>query len=94
MNLPDRCRPLDLSTILFPNRFEWMRPFLYLVFPRWFAKAYPALMERVQMNAARQTTPLDMYSTLLDILFLNNEDTYKNQRPKTSHGVSFFQQVG
>ena len=71
-----------------------MRPFLFLVFPRWFVKAYPALMERVQTNAARHTTPLDVHTTLLDVLFLNNADTYKKQRQKTKHGISLFQQVG
>ena len=79
---------------LFADRFEEMRPFLFLVFPRWFGKAYPALMERVQTNAARHTTPLDVHTTLLDVLFLNNADTYKKQRQKTKHGISLFQQVG
>ena len=78
----------------FADRFEEMRPFLFLVFPRWFVKAYPALMGRVQTNAARHTTPLDVHTTLLDVLFLNNADAYKKQRQKTKHGISLFQQVG
>ena len=51
-------------------------------------------MERVQTNAARHTTPLDVHTTLLDVLFLNNADTYKKQRQKIKHGISLFQQVG
>ena len=51
-------------------------------------------MERVQTNAARHTTPLDVHTTLLDVLFLNNADAYKKRRQKTKHGVSLFQQVG
>ncbi|XP_070182714.1 uncharacterized protein [Littorina saxatilis] len=74
------------------GKFEEMRPFLFLAFPPWFREAYPDLVERVQENAARMTTPFDIHSTLLDVLYLGTKDPYIGQR-KTIHGISLFDEI-
>lgn len=83
---------LSSNMASFLDRFEEMRPFLFLAFPPWFREAYPDLVERVQENAARMTTPFDIHSTLLDVLYLGTKDPYIGQR-KTIHGISLFDEV-
>ena len=76
----------------FSLRFEEMRPFMFLAFPAWFREAYPHLLDRVQENAARLTTPFDIHSTVLGVLHLHMDDLYSGQR-KNGQGISLFKKV-
>ncbi|KAL8560894.1 hypothetical protein ACOMHN_059078 [Nucella lapillus] len=75
------------------GKFEESRPFMFLAFPDRFRKQFPHLTERVQSNAARFTTHLDVHATLLDLLFLNHVDPLQDQRPKNRHGISLFKTI-
>lgn len=47
-------------------------PFLYTVFPKWFAEQYPAAMKNYYENREKLTTPYDIHETLKDLLTLEN----------------------
>ncbi|XP_046379136.2 uncharacterized protein LOC124150965 [Haliotis rufescens] len=74
----------------FVGRFEERLPFMFFVLPQWFKKKYPNLIENMNTNSHRLTTPFDVYETLKDMLYF---DGNVKQSSVTDRGISLFSEV-
>ncbi|XP_071091028.1 uncharacterized protein [Haliotis cracherodii] len=74
----------------FVGRLEERLPIMFFVFPQWFKKKYPNVIENMKTNSRRLTTPFDVYETLKDILYF---DGNVKQASVTDRGISLFSEV-
>ncbi|XP_064469000.1 uncharacterized protein LOC135383502 [Ornithodoros turicata] len=72
----------------FIGRYEDRQPFAFLVFPRWFLNANPAVLNALEANQKRLTTPYDIHATFVE--FLNFPRTAES---KTKRGLSLLHEI-
>ncbi|CAG5119932.1 unnamed protein product [Candidula unifasciata] len=65
-------------------------PHVFLVFPPWFHRKYPNVMEVLKINQDRLTTNKDLHATLLDVLNFQGKSGIGDVKEK---GISLFNEI-
>ena len=72
------------------GKYEERNPYMALRFPPWFKNMYPDIIQNLNINAHRLTTPFDIHATFLDLMLS------KNMAGKSSgegRGISLLKEV-
>ncbi|XP_064637064.1 uncharacterized protein LOC135493574 isoform X2 [Lineus longissimus] len=75
------------------GKIEERLPAMFLAFPKWFRKKYPALLKNIRTNGNRLTTPFDIYETLGDIRNFQPDEILSRKTSGLKRGISLFEEV-
>ena len=76
-------------------RVEERSPIFSIMFPEWFKRSFPQLVEQVRLNSNVTISPYDIHATLQHLISLNSKENSVENRELTSRskglGQSIFQ---
>lgn len=75
------------------SHYEGRLPMFFISIPSWFRKQYPDLVQNLEINARRLTSPYDMHLTLQHLLKLANHNYNIQPAEGCPHCVSLLETV-